>query len=259
MSAFIACLTGVLARTRRELVWAPNLALALVACGGGTADTDTAPVAAPLTIVSTEPGDGATSVAVGAALSLTYSQRMAEAPSVVLVGPSGKQLSGVITLSGPTATFTTYAPLAHYNDYTLHAEGGVGASGAVPDPAATAVRIGFRTAASTTQPAIAWGAPASLAFSAAEGGPPPPGQLITVVNAGGGVLGGLAVAGVRYGKGASGWVRSTQFDSAVAPAALAVDVDSARLARGNYFASIVVTAPFATNVSQSLLVTLEVR
>lgn len=237
---------------------------ALVACGGGgdggaeKADAESPDVTA-LRLVSSEPGDGATAVPVGVAISLTYSEQLKEAPALVLVGPTGKEVGGATSLGGPTVTFVPYAPLAHYNEYVLRADGGVGLSGTVPDPAAARLRIGFRTAASVHLPAIAWGAPASLSFSANEGGPPPPGQPIAVVNAGGGALDGLAVTGVQYDKGGTGWVRSAKFDATAAPATLSVEVDASGLARGDYSASLGVTAPLATNLSQTLRVSLEVR
>lgn len=241
------------------------LAVSVVAaCGGGEtaqsgADANAVPSAAPLRLLSSEPEDGAEGVPEDTVLTLTYSDPLKEAPAVVLVGPSGKEVGGVLSVVGAMVTFTPHAPLGYYQRHVVQAEGGVGLSGAVPDPPVSRSPIAFRTAASPTQPAIAWGAQPGLAFSAAEGGPPPAAQSIGVINAGGGVLEGLALADVRYGKGNVRWVAAARLDSATAPATLTVEVDPAGLALGVYFASISVNSPAATNLSQALVLTLEVR
>ncbi len=81
-----------------------------------------------------------------------------------------------------------------------------------------------------------------LAFSAISAGGAPPTQVVSISNAGTGVLSGLTVA-VNYGTGPTGWITTYSLSSTTAPATLTVGVDPSNLSPGgNYAATITINS-----------------
>jgi hypothetical protein len=74
------------------------------------------------TVVSTAPANGATNVPVSQVLTATFSEAMAPASisgsTFTVTGPGGAVVTGAVTYSGVTATFTPTAALAHSTVYT---------------------------------------------------------------------------------------------------------------------------------------------
>jgi hypothetical protein len=89
----------------------------------------------------------------------------------------------------------------------------------------------------------------SVNFSAPAGGANPPPQSVTITNAGGGTLSGLAVA-VTY-SGPSGWL-SAALSGSTAPATLTLAATTGSLAPGTYQATVRVTSGQAANSPQQI-------
>jgi hypothetical protein len=74
------------------------------------------------TVISTVPANGATSVPVSQVLSATFSEAMSpssiSATTFTVTGPGGTAVTGTVTYSGVTATFTPTAALAYSTVYT---------------------------------------------------------------------------------------------------------------------------------------------
>jgi pectate lyase len=94
--------------------------------------------------------------------------------------------------------------------------------------------------------------PSSLSFEAGTGAPAPPGQQLSVVEAGGGSLTWAATATSTSG---GSWLAVTPA-SGTTPSSLTVSARPDGLAEGAYQGTIVVTSPGATNSPRSVPVTL---
>ncbi len=97
----------------------------------------------------------------------------------------------------------------------------------------------------------------TAAFSAAQGGGAAPARSISVLNAGGGTLGALALGTIAYGAGGTGWLTATISGSA-APATVTLTATPSTLAPGTYTATVPVTSVGIANSPQSIAVTLTV-
>ncbi|OGT99732.1 MAG: hypothetical protein A2085_05795 [Gemmatimonadetes bacterium GWC2_71_10] len=97
--------------------------------------------------------------------------------------------------------------------------------------------------------------PTSVAIADTVGTSSPATVNVSVTNAGGGSLTGLAVGAITYGSGASGWLTAT-LTATTAPTSLALVVDNTGLAAGTYTATVPVTASGVGNSPQNLTVTL---
>jgi hypothetical protein len=100
----------------------------------------------------------------------------------------------------------------------------------------------------------------TLDFVAAQGGPNPASQTITIKNTGGGTLTGLGVGTITYGPGAAGWLQppvlgATQADP---EAALTLQPVTGALRAGTYTATVPVTSSVASNSPQEITVTFTV-
>ncbi|MGC2466317.1 MAG: Ig-like domain-containing protein [Candidatus Acidiferrum sp.] len=82
----------------------------------------TAATAAPPTVVSTVPANGATAVAVNTTISATFSEAMNPATingtTFTVTGPGATPVAGTVTYAGTTATFTPTAILANSTVFT---------------------------------------------------------------------------------------------------------------------------------------------
>lgn len=107
---------------------------------GAAADTT------PPTVTGTNPANGATNVPTGSPVSITFSEPMNPATittASVALSTGGNAVSGALTYSGATATFTPTATLAPNANYTLTVTTGARdlAGNALPAP----VQAGFTT------------------------------------------------------------------------------------------------------------------
>jgi len=97
--------------------------------------------AAPPTVVSTVPANGATAVAVNTAISATFSEVMNSATingtTFTVTGPGATPVAGVVTYAGSTATFTPTAVLANSTLFTATITTGA------KDPAGVALAANF--------------------------------------------------------------------------------------------------------------------
>jgi uncharacterized membrane protein len=82
-------------------------------------------------------------------------------------------------------------------------------------------------------------------------------RTLTVQNAGGGTLDGLAVQAINYASASTGWLQAT-LDGTTAPATLTLTATPGALAAGTYTANVVVASPAASNGTQVLPVTFTV-
>jgi hypothetical protein len=106
------------------------------------------------------------------------------------------------------------------------------------------------------QPAIGL-EPASLAFSATQGGPNPAPRTVTVSNAGGATLA-PPTAAISYSKGSGlGWLAAT-VSGAQAPYAVTLQPVTAGLSAGTYAATASIASAGASNSPQAVAVTLTV-
>jgi len=105
----------------------------------------------------------------------------------------------------------------------------------------------------TPNPAIGLSASA-VGFPDTVGTADPAPKTVTVTNAGGGTLTGLAVGTITYGPGAANWLTGS-LNVTTAPATLTLTATNAGLAAGTYTATVPVTAGNAANSPQNISVT----
>ena len=127
----------------------------------------------PPTVISTVPANGATNVAIGSALTATFSEAMTpasiSAATFTVTGPGGTAVTGTVAYSGVTATFTPSAVLAHSAVYTATIT--TGATDLASQPLAANYVWKFTTI--TPLPAVVSTVPANGATSV------PIGQVLT--------------------------------------------------------------------------------
>lgn len=109
----------------------------------------------------------------------------------------------------------------------------------------------------TQAPAIALSDP-SRAFTATAGGADPASQFVTVSNAGGGALSGLAVAVVYPAGQATDWLEAA-LPATTAPANLSLQPRTGSLPAGTYTAAVEVRSDVAANSPQTIAVTFQVN
>lgn len=97
--------------------------------------------------------------------------------------------------------------------------------------------------------------PTSFTVSDTVGTSSPAALSVSVTNAGGGALSGLATGTVVYGGGATGWL-TPNLAATTAPTTLSLQIDNAGLAAGTYTATVPVTATGVGNSPQNVTVTL---
>ena len=155
----------------------------------------------------------------------------------------------VATLSGSAAPATltlTASPLAlPAGTYTAIVP--VTSAGVANSPQSVTVTLTVGAAASIVA------TPGTVAFSASLGSNSG-GQVVNVTNGGAGTLSGLAFT-VAYDAGPSGWLSTSSFNVATAPAALTLRAVSAGLATGTYTATIQITATGAAAKSVTVMLT----
>jgi hypothetical protein len=165
--------------------------------------------------------------------------------------PTGWLAATLNTTTAP-ATLTLQASTGSLPSGTY--TGTVRIASSVPGVQTADVAVTFAIGAG---PTIAF-SPASAAFGATVGGPAPPSQAITVLNAGGGTLSGLSAAQVTYGVGQpSGWL-STSLAGTTAPTVMTLQVNPSGLAAGSYSASVQVTSSLSGVAAATLPVNLTV-
>jgi hypothetical protein len=101
--------------------------LALTACGGGASGSEKTPDTTAPTVSSNGPVNNATGIAVNAAITATFSETMS-ASSIktnFTLSNSANSVSGEVTYTGTTATFTPSANLAYSTAYTATITTGV--------------------------------------------------------------------------------------------------------------------------------------
>jgi hypothetical protein len=94
------------------------IALLTASCGHDSGNSGTDGGINSPTVLSTNPGDGATKVAVNATISATFSKAMSSASFPEAAFTLAPPTSGTITASSTTATFTPRAALAFATTYT---------------------------------------------------------------------------------------------------------------------------------------------
>src|SRR6202166_2508913 len=96
----------------------------------------TAATAAPPTVVSTVPANGATAVAVNTTISATFGEAMNGATingtTFTVTGPGATPVAGTVTYAGTTATFTPTAVLANSTLFTATITAGAKDAAGVP-------------------------------------------------------------------------------------------------------------------------------
>lgn len=198
----------------------------------GTADP------APRTVAVTNAGGGAlTGLAVGtitygpgATAWLTAALDQATAPATLTLTATNAGLAaGTYTATVPvTSAAAGNSPQNVSVTYTLAAN--------PPVIALSQTSVTFTDTLATADPAAA---------------------AITVTNAGGGTLSGLAAGAIAYGPGATGWL-SASINPTTAPATLTLQAALAGLTPGTYTATVPVTAAGAANSPQTVSVTFTV-
>jgi len=99
----------------------------IAACGGGSGSTPPptpTPAAAP-TVVSTSPADKANDVPMNSTLSVTFSKPMAADSLAATSFKLTPSVSGTVTPSGATATFTPASPLSPATTYAVTVAAGI--------------------------------------------------------------------------------------------------------------------------------------
>ena len=159
------------------------------------------------TVVSTIPANGATNVAINATISATFSMAMSPTTltgsTFTVTGPGGA-VTGAVTYSGATATFTPAAVLAYSTAYTATITTGATNLGGTPllsSYAWTFTTITPPPAVITTVPAkgatgVPIGQVLSATFSEAMNAATISGSTFTVTGPGGAVAGAVAYSGV---------------------------------------------------------------
>ena len=103
----------------RHLVFALLVCSVLGACGGGVSGAGaTSPDNIPPAISSTSPVNGATGVAVNAAITATFSEAMTASTATSATFTLDNGVTGTVNYSGTTATFTPSSNLAYSTTYT---------------------------------------------------------------------------------------------------------------------------------------------
>ena len=97
----------------------------------------------------------------------------------------------------------------------------------------------------------------SVALAGVQGGAATPSQVVTILNAGGGALGALALGTIAYGTGGTGWLTATLAAGASPPTLTLVSTPGA-LAAGTYTATVPVTSAGVANSPQSVTVSFTV-
>src|SRR5229473_1044567 len=119
--------------------------------------------AAPPTVVSTVPANGATAVAVNTLVSATFSEAMNAATingtTFTVTGPGATPVAGTVTYAGTTATFTPTAVLANSTLFTATIT--TGAKDPAGAPLAANFVWTFTTAATAAPPAVVSTVPAN--------------------------------------------------------------------------------------------------
>lgn len=227
----------------------------LVGSGGGgaapAASTPPAPVA--LGVIGSVPAAGAVEVDLSTAIAITFSEPIGSSLGFAVAGPSGP-VTGAVSVSGATATFTPSAPLVPGSDHGVAVVGVTGVSGKTL--ASNTHAWSFRTAVAPV-PTLALSA-ASLSYSATQGGADPVAQTVTINNVGQGVLTGIVLGNVAYGTGATGWLQPMLPSATTAPATFTVRPMTGSLPAGTYNATIDVLSPAAANSPLTLTVTFTV-
>jgi hypothetical protein len=129
-------------------------------CGGGKKAADVAP-----TVQSVTPTAGATAVAVATLITATFSEAMnpttISTSTFTVAGPAGAPVTGTVSISGNTATFTPAALLAGNSLYTATIGTGV------TDTAGTALATNFVWSFTTaTIPTVLFNNPVNGAVNA---------------------------------------------------------------------------------------------
>ncbi|MGZ8376456.1 MAG: beta strand repeat-containing protein, partial [Gemmatirosa sp.] len=160
-------------------------------------------------------------------------------------GASGWLTASITTTSAP-ATVTLRASPAGLAAGTYTAQVPVVSSSSSVANSPQAITVTFTVSAqpilafSETNPALA-----------AQAGSAAVTRVLTVQNAGGGTLDGLAVQAIHYGSATTGWLQAT-LDRATAPATLTLVATPGALPAGSYTANVVVASPAASNGAQIL-------
>jgi hypothetical protein len=121
----------------------------------------------PPRVTSTSPVSGATGIATASPVTATFSEAMRESSittsSMLLANASGTRVTGTVTMSGNTATFTPASSLAGSTQYTATV------TNTVRDAAGNAMAANyswtFTTVASSSNATLAWDAAASTAVN----------------------------------------------------------------------------------------------
>ncbi|MCA9737368.1 MAG: choice-of-anchor D domain-containing protein, partial [Gemmatimonadetes bacterium] len=152
--------------------------------------------------------------------------------------PSGWLNASLSGTSAP-ATVTLAATTGALGAGTYTATVNVTAAGANNSPEPITVTFTVLTPA----PSIGL-SPTSVPFNGVVGQPSPSAATVSVTNAGGQPLTGLAVGTIAYAGGASGWLSAT-LSGSNAPATLTLTPSITGLAAGTYTATVPVTSPVA--------------
>lgn len=165
--------------------------------------------------------------------------------------PSGWLTTSLSATSAP-ATLTVTPSIGALSDGTFTATVSVSGTGAVNSPRQVAVTLvvgaGPSIALSTT----------NVGFQADVGGANPVAQTVSITNAGGATLNGLATS-VSYTQGQTGgWLTTTSLDGTTAPATLTLRPTVGTLQSGTYTATVAVTSPVASNSPRNITVTFTV-
>jgi hypothetical protein len=164
--------------------------------------------------------------------------------------PNGWLAASLSATSAP-AVLTLTPTLGSLANGTYTATVSVAGTGAANSPRTIAV-----TMVVGPGPSIALSS-SSIGFQSDVGGANPAAQPVTITNAGGGSLTGLA-ATVTYGAGATGWLTTVSLDGSTAPATLTLRPTVGTLASGTYTATVAVASPVASNSPRTVTVTLTV-
>ena len=147
----------------------------LVACGGGGGGSSNGGASVPVTdttapsVISTSPTNGTTNVAIGSAITATFSEAM-NATTLTAATFTVSGVTGTVTYTGTTVTFTPTSPLAYGTTYTAMIT--TGARDTAGNALATNATWSFTTApnpAGATPPAVSSTNPANGATNVAIG------------------------------------------------------------------------------------------
>lgn len=162
---------------------------------------------------------------------LAVSLASTDAPTNFLVQPN----LGGLALGSYTATISLSAPNAINSPRTI--------------------RVTLNVIPPVNPPVIALSA-SSASFAAPVGGTAGA-KAINITNGGGGTLSNLAISGISYGAGATGWLAAT-VSTSMAPSVLTLAPTVGSLAAGTYTATVTLSAAGASNSPQPFPVTLTV-